>query len=374
MAIHRVTNMMKQEMKAWKSRNFLIFGFFIACIGGILFNIIAHQSKPPELKYRSEAAVLRMLRYLPSGNETAWIPTQNCHFATSPGRWAPHDQEDRLTCDLNLNITLSGRTHRIGAVAVFDGHGGSSASDIASKIFLDRFMLNINNSIEQSSDLKEILKSSLVKTINDIEAEFSQVALEYHLISGTTAVVALIYDNHVLVANVGDSKAFLCSRSKISSEGTASLGGLVALELTSDHNAYRLEEKVRVQASGGVFRFTPGYVPVLKGFFPLTRVIGNLPFKKYGVIADPELTDWPALTPKDEFLVVASSGIFEMLTTQAVCDFLDGVKDRSDPSLLADQLVSKAYFKGSTDNLSVVLVPLRSGEPDLSVVSSSTGV
>jgi len=64
---------------------------------------------------------------------------------------------------------------RIGAVAVFDGHIGSSASNMAARIFLDKFMVNLNNnSIEQSSDLKEILKSSLVTTINDIDAEFTK--------------------------------------------------------------------------------------------------------------------------------------------------------------------------------------------------------
>ncbi|KAH0755943.1 hypothetical protein KY290_026213 [Solanum tuberosum] len=62
------------------------------------------------------------------------IPTQNCHFATSQGR---SYQEDRVTCDLNFTIPLFGRGNdieevRVGAVAaVFDGHIGSSASDMA---------------------------------------------------------------------------------------------------------------------------------------------------------------------------------------------------------------------------------------------------
>ncbi|KAH0670795.1 hypothetical protein KY285_025060 [Solanum tuberosum] len=305
-------------------------------------------------------------------------PTQNCHFATSQGRRSY--QEDRVTCDLNFTIPLSGggdiEEVMIGAVAVFDGHIGSSASNMAARIFLDKFMLNLNNnSIEQSSDLKEILKSSLVTTINDIDAEFTKartilVAFEYHLYAGSTA---LIYNNHVLVANVGDSKAFLCYQKEISHEnGAASLGGLFAKELTSDHNAHRLDEKARVEASGGVFKSILDFVPLLMGHFPMTRAIGDVPLKRYGIIADPEVTDWLSLTSKDEFLVVASDGIFESVTPQAVCDFLNEVEDYSNPSLLAHQLIQKAYLEGSNDNLSVVLVPLGPLVDDLSVVSSST--
>ncbi|MCD7461473.1 hypothetical protein HAX54_046190 [Datura stramonium] len=81
---------------------------------------------------------------------------------------------------------------------------------------------------------------------------------------------------------------------------------------------------------------------------------------RYGIIANPEMTDWISLTSKDEFLVVSSDGIFERLTPQEVCDFLNEVEDHSDPSLLAQQLIQKAYLEGSYDNLSVVLVPLGS--------------
>uniref|UniRef100_M1C0H3 Protein phosphatase 1K, mitochondrial n=1 Tax=Solanum tuberosum TaxID=4113 RepID=M1C0H3_SOLTU len=197
-------------------------------------------------------------------------------------------------------------------------------------------------------------------------ADFDQemVAFEYHLYAGSTAVVALIYNNHVLVANVD----------------AASLGDLFAKELTSDHNAHRLDEKARVEASGGVFKSILDFVPLLMGHFPMTRAIGDVPLKKYdflkavnlfnalqflfhdyisvyGIIADPEVTDWLSLTSKDEFLVVASDGIFESVTPQAVCDFLNEVEDYSNPSLLAHQLIQKAYLEGSNDNLSVVLVP-----------------
>ncbi|XP_055824006.1 putative protein phosphatase 2C 76 [Solanum dulcamara] len=351
MAIHRDKDMMKQQIRAWNVGNNMIFGFFIACIVGILIKFKYKLEFKPE---STERFVIRPLPW-PSSH-----PPRNCYWATLQGRRSV--LEDRVTCETNLKVPLFGRHDvRMGAVAVFDGHYGISASEIASKFLLQRFMLHLNNSIEQSSDLKEILKSSLLATINETDTEFSKLASKRHLKAGSTAVVALIYNNHVLVANVGDSKAFLCSQKIISHEdGAASLAGLRAKELTRDHNAYRLDEKARVEASGGVFTIIHNYVPLLMGHFPMTRAIGDFPLKRYGIIADPEVTDWLSLTLKDEFLVVASDGIFESLTPQAVCDFLNEVEDYSDPSSVAHQLIQKAYLEGSNDDLSVVFVPFGS--------------
>ncbi|KAK4714960.1 hypothetical protein R3W88_020867 [Solanum pinnatisectum] len=311
--------MMKKQIRAWNGRNF-IFGFLIA-VAGILINL---KSKP-EFKPESESGkklmekILREVNSLQKKTMSIPTPTQNCHFATSQGRRSY--QEDRVTRDLNFTIPLLARGNdieevRVGAVAVFDGHIGSSASDMAARIFLDKFM----------------------------------VAFEYHLYAGSTSVVVLIYNNHVLVANVGDSKAFLCSQKEISHEdGAASLGGLFAKELTSDHNAC-------------VFKSILDFVPLLMGHFPMTRAIGDVSLKRYDFLKAliPEVTDWQSLTSKDEFLAVASDGIFESVTPQAVCDFLNEVEDYSNPSLLAHQLIQKAYLEGSNDNLSVVLVPLGS--------------
>lgn len=192
----------------------------------------------------------------------------------------------------------------------------------------------------------EFLESSLVKTIEEIDAEFTKLALAYELHAGSTAVVALIYNKiHLLVANVGDSKAFICSRKS-------------AKELTEDHNGYRLDERARVEASGGKINFYTNSVPRVNGNLAMTRAIGDVPLKKYGVIATPEVPDWVNLTSKYEFLVVSSDGIFESLSPQEVCEFIYEAEDHSDLTLLAKQIVQKAFSEGSCDNLSVVLVPL----------------
>ncbi|PHT77354.1 hypothetical protein T459_20876 [Capsicum annuum] len=280
----------------------------MACFVGIIMKTMvginnSNSKVEPELVGLSEE-VLKRLHSLP--NETTMpspIRTQNCHFATSEGRRLY--QEDQVTCDVNLTFPLLGSDGledvKVGAVAVFDGHMGCVASEMAANGFLDKLMLKHNSSIEQSSNAKELLKSSLVTTIHDIDAEFSEA-------------------------------------------NAASLGGLFAKELTRDHNAHSSDERARIEASGGVFTFVRNFTPLLNGHFPMTRAIGDVPLKRYGIIADPEITDWLSLTSKDKFLVVSSDGILHRSTPQQVCDFLNEVEDHSDPSLLAQQLIQKAYF------------------------------
>ncbi|XP_057514965.1 putative protein phosphatase 2C 76 isoform X2 [Actinidia eriantha] len=327
----------------------------------------------------------------------------NCQFSTTQGR--RRYQEDHISCNLNMKIPLSGengpKNINVGVVAVFDGHIGKEASEMASKLFMDYFYLHSvfglhknwlsekeEQDIDEESELHssnlgssegilpviwdgsahmQILKEALVKTLNDIDSTFTEATFKINSASGTTAVVLLLVDGQILVANVGDSKALLCSETQ---DDDGSLKAYLSpKELTIDHTAHRDEERSRIEKAGGVIT---GYgLPLINGHFPMTRAIGDVPLKIYGIISDPELRDWQALTANDSYLVISSDGIFESLNPKHVCELLQGThsggseKSKRKPSCssessLADCIVREAFEKGSTDNLSVVVVPLRS--------------
>lgn len=61
---------------------------------------------------------------------------------------------------------------------------------------------------------------------------YPQVALENNHFSGSTATIILMFDRQILVANVGDSKAFLFSDKIQSGQGTEGLNFLIVLCLT----------------------------------------------------------------------------------------------------------------------------------------------
>ncbi|KAK9282547.1 hypothetical protein L1049_005468 [Liquidambar formosana] len=139
-------------------------------------------------------------------------------------------------------------------------------------------------------------------------------------------------------------------------------------ELTRDHHPDRDDERSRVETAGG-YVLEWGGVPRVNGELAVSRAIGDVSFRSYGVISAPEVTDWQPLTANDSYLVAASDGIFEKFSSQDVCDLLWEVHShrtvRSELSTsclhsLADCLVNTAFEKGSMDNMAAVVVPLRS--------------
>ncbi|KAK3009173.1 hypothetical protein RJ639_014008, partial [Escallonia herrerae] len=255
----------------------------------------------------------------------------------------------------------------VGVAAVFDGHGGKEASEMASKLFLDYFYLhavfgayNVSNfasshlllALDEES-VRGILKEAALRAIHDIEIEFTSEALKNNYYAGSTATVALLLDGRILVASVGDSKALLCSNRSKGSSRT-----LYAEELTRDHHPDRIDERARIEAAGGFVRVLG--VPRVNGLLAVSRAIGDLSLKRYGVIAEPEVLDWRAIEGNDVFLVVASDGIFESLSMKSVCGLLEENSPKcSSSSSLADCITEDALRRGSTDNLSAIVIPLR---------------
>jgi serine/threonine protein phosphatase PrpC len=62
----------------------------------------------------------------------------------------------------------------------------------------------------EHSAIGKLLKDSLANAISDIDATFSAEARKGGLQAGTTACVVLQTADHLLIANLGDSKAILC--------------------------------------------------------------------------------------------------------------------------------------------------------------------
>ncbi|XP_023889066.1 uncharacterized protein LOC112001119 isoform X2 [Quercus suber] len=382
---------------------------------------------------------------LPNYGFTTTTTTAPCQMAILQGR--RKSQEDRTLCALDIRIPFPGKMGvkevTVGIVAVFDGHNGAEASDMASKLLLEYFILHtyflldatysvisskqstgrlpdrrVHDFVFQVFNLDErtrfkyswpvnfddslhleILKEALLRAIHDIDATFSKEASRRNLDSGSTATIILIADGQILVANIGDSKAFLCSEkfqppaeakatlirlyrqkgrngpvSRVRDHDNfkvASSNGFAHFyvkELTKDHHPDRDDERIRVETAGG-YVLELGGVSRVNGQLAISRAIGDVSFKSYGVISAPEVTDWQPLATNDSYLVAASDGVFEKLSLQDVCDLLWEVNSHGtleselSTSCLyssADCIVNNAFEKGSLDNMAAVVVPLGS--------------
>ncbi|KAF0915782.1 hypothetical protein E2562_038917 [Oryza meyeriana var. granulata] len=121
---------------------------------------------------------------------------------------------------------------------------------------------------------------------------------------GSTAVVAVLGPRHVVVANCGDSRAVLCR-------------GGAAIPLSCDHKPDRPDELERIHAAGGRVIFWDG--ARVFGMLAMSRAIGDSYLKPY-VICDPEVRVIERKDGEDEFLILASDGLWDVVTNEVACN------------------------------------------------------
>ncbi|CAN5975640.1 unnamed protein product, partial [Sphagnum jensenii] len=146
--------------------------------------------------------------------------------------------------------------------------------------------------------------------------------------SGTTTVTVLKQGHHLVIANVGDSRAILATKDEI--------GALKAIQLTVDlkPNLPKEAERIR-QCKGRVFALhdEPEVPRVWLPFddapgLAMARAFGDFCLKDYGVIAVPELSH-RLLTDQDQFIVLATDGIWDVLSNEEVIHIVASAPTRA---------------------------------------------
>ncbi|KAF7391578.1 hypothetical protein HZH68_011121 [Vespula germanica] len=131
--------------------------------------------------------------------------------------------------------------------------------------------------------------------------------------SGCTAVVAILKENELYVANAGDSRCVLCRDGQ-------------ALELSLDHKPEDEPEMKRIRKAGGKVTFD-GRV---NGGLNLSRALGDHAYKQNTVLPPQEqmisaLPDVRHITiepERDEFMILACDGIWNFMSSQDVVQFI----------------------------------------------------
>jgi len=211
---------------------------------------------------------------------------------------------------------------------VFDGHGGRKAADFAAEhlyeyIAADEWF---------DTNVAEAVGQAFLKA----DKHFVEIAESQELRDGTTAVAAYIRHGQLWVANVGDSRAVLSKKG-------------VAMALSEDHRPDRVSEQQRIENRGGtVFQMGSWRV---EGVLAVTRAIGDKDLKKC-VTAHPHIKELQ-LEEGDELLVMATDGLWDVMSNQEV---IDEAKKHDSPSEAASALANEAFARGSGDNISVLVV------------------
>lgn len=124
-------------------------------------------------------------------------------------------------------------------------------------------------------------------------------------VAGTTALIALLEGDHLVVANVGDSRGVMCD-----SKGNA-------IPLSFDHKPQQIKERKRISDAGGFIAFNG--VWRVAGILATSRALGDYPLKDNNlVIPDPDILTFNLTDHKPLFMLLASDGLWDTFSNEEV--------------------------------------------------------
>ncbi|KAJ1275398.1 hypothetical protein BS78_05G132900 [Paspalum vaginatum] len=198
--------------------------------------------------------------------------------------------------------------------------------------------------------------------------------------SGSTAVTLIKQGQDLIVGNLGDSRAVLGTKDK--------KGRLVAHQLTVDLKPDHPREARRIKRCNGRVFAHQDEPDVARLWLPncnspglaMARAFGDFCLKDFGLICVPEVT-YRQITEQDEFIVLATDGVWDVLTNQEVVDVVASCSERSIAARsivdLANQTWRFKYPTSKTDDCATICLFLdkdsSSGLSGSSVTSKGIG-
>lgn len=238
-------------------------------------------------------------------------------------------------------------------VAVFDGHGG----DLIAKMSAQRIVECIeNNPIFKENaqggspeQLGEAMRAAFLK----IDAEMRQIPAiaSGEDQSGCTAIVGLITETHIIVANSGDSRGILFTGDSVE-------------PMSYDHKPFNEIEQTRIEKAGGCVSMRR-----VNGDLAVSRAFGDYSYKQRSdmkaeeqqVSAEPDIKIWPRRAD-DKFLLLCCDGIWDVMSNEEAGKFMQQQLANGwtgmPLSTTCETLLDTCLEKGSRDNMSAVLACL----------------
>jgi len=311
-------------------------------------------------------------------------------FAEMPGMRI--DMEDAICHSYPLSLPLRTITDpNVGFFGVFDGHGdGGVASRYVADSIVQCLLTNteqVNNETttneQEDMNTTNIISKSLISACKDVDVDLRAIVNDKNIQDGgSTGVMAIVTNCDIIVGNVGDSRCIAVQTNKEDASVTVTA-------LSTDHTPGLEKEKERIVKAG---------LEVISETFPdphkkgeettlfkiqksendkiaVARAFGDFDYKandtlaaeEQAIICIPEIQVYPKA--KVDYLILACDGVFDVMSNDEVGEFVVGkVADMSSGDSLdcevlpavGDDLLKHCLDKGSTDNMSVMIVAFNS--------------
>uniref|UniRef100_A0A2P2PS35 protein-serine/threonine phosphatase n=1 Tax=Rhizophora mucronata TaxID=61149 RepID=A0A2P2PS35_RHIMU len=237
-----------------------------------------------------------------------------------------HAMEDYVVSDFKRV-----NNNELGLFAIFDGHLGHDVANYLQTHLFDNIL--------KENDFWTDTKNAIRSAYNITDDEILKKALVLGK-GGSTAVTAILINGQKLVvANVGDSRAVICKNG-------------VAKQLSVDHEPSK--EKSIIESRGGFVSNIPGDVPRVDGQLAVARTFGDKSLKLH-LSSEPDVVEQP-IDDETEFVILASDGIWKVMSNQEAVDSIKGTKDAHSA---AKSLIENALSKRSKDDISCIVVRFR---------------
>lgn len=271
--------------------------------------------------------------------------------------------------------------------AVADGHGSADTGHLVSDYCAHHLSSVLcahgasRNDDDDAMSPTPHVEQRVVAALKQLDNQSIRVTTAKRLYAGSTLCAVLRFDAHLIVANVGDSRAILLtapSPPPLSSpsshhQDTQGHGSrkCTVTQLSRDHVCTDARERARIEGAGGIVVGN-----LLNGYISMSRALGDDDLK-----AHRNITDYPiapsrtldaavftgdaevtrhAICPRDLVVVVASDGVWNAMDNhdvrRVVCKALAA---GADARRAAEMVVRRALAKRSRDNVTVVVGLLR---------------
>lgn len=224
---------------------------------------------------------------------------------------------------------------------------------------------------DKHPEIFQILKESFLKAFRVMDRELRLHPGIDCFCSGTTAVTLIKQGRDLVIGNVGDSRAVLGTRDKDDS--------LIAVQLTVDLKPSLPAEAERIRKCRGRVFALHDEPEVARVWLPnndspglaMARAFGDFCLKDFGLISVPDIS-YRRITEKDEFVVLATDGIWDVLSNKEVVDIVASAPARSSAArFLVESAVRAWRYKYPTSKIDDCAVVCLFFDPNSSCTASN---
>ena len=255
-----------------------------------------------------------------SNSDSSAEKARKIGMLTDVGQVRTVDEDSILAADLSFGV--NSESSKFLLLAVADGMGGHAKGEEASKIALNAIARAVIPDLLNNTPFTKILEKGIQNANQDI-LDYTAKNPEASGM-GTTSVCAVVKDNQIHLANVGDSRAYRVSDDEI-------------CRVTKDHSY--------VQALIDEGEITEEQAREHPRKNEITRAVGIMP--------SIEVDTMKLTLDSDESFLLCCDGVIAHLSDD---DIHKIIRDSPDPQTACQEIVDMANERGGSDNISLIIL------------------